>query len=100
MDSIVMSLEGYKGSVNSKLRSSIHNHVSFPYQSLHNLIRGVQFWNVHQESESHGPQGIGGPLREPVNGTAVNQGRELSQAGSENLSQGTRLINEHSINTI
>jgi hypothetical protein len=57
-----------------------------PYQAFHNLVCGVQFWDVHQEPQSHRSQGIGWPLREPVDGTTVNQGRELSQTGSENLS--------------
>ena len=57
------------------------------YQSLHDLFRGVQFRNICQEGHGDRPQGLGGPLAEPVDSTAVDEGRELTKSGSENLSQ-------------
>lgn len=58
------------------------------YQSFNYFGGGIQLWDLTQEHDGHRLQGLCRPLIKPVNGTAVDQGGELSQASSEDLSNG------------
>lgn len=58
------------------------------YQSFSYFGGGFQIWDLVQERGSHRLQGLCRPFIKPVDGTAVDQGGELPQASSEDLSNG------------
>lgn len=60
------------------------------YQSFNYFGGRFQFWDLIQECGSYRLQGLCWPFIKPVNGTAVDEGGELSQASSEDLSDGAR----------
>ena len=60
-------------------------------QAVEDLVITVQFGDVSKESHGYGLQRICRPLAEPVDGAAVDQGRELPQSRSEDLTQGAAL---------
>lgn len=58
------------------------------YQSFNYFGGGFHFWDLIQKYGGHRFQGLCWPLVKPVDGTAVDQGGELPQASSEDLSNG------------
>lgn len=67
------------------LRASPHQDT---YQSFNDFGRRFQFWDLVQELVGHRFQGLCWPLVKPVDGAAVDEGGELPQASSEDLSNG------------
>lgn len=59
------------------------------YQTLHFIVVTVQLYDITEEASSHWCESIGRPVTEPINGTAIDQGRELSESSSEDLTNWT-----------
>jgi len=63
--------------------------LSVSVEGLHHLHTAladfVGHLNFTEETDSDGLQGILGPLREPVNGSAVDKGGEVSHSVSERV---------------